>query len=239
MERWQFLCNGLALGALGFFLVVTYWKIIDRELVLPDSEYFVFVQLLLILGVILFLAGCIFVGIVLLAPKSRDIDFHEMALFVAAGIGDVEWVKFLVSNGVNINVKFRFNSFSDTKTPLDLAMDSGHTQVVNYLKYGYRDLFEAVFEGTVSDIRCFLERGATVNEEQHGSTPLHIAVEYSKEGMEVAKLLVDRGADVNLKDSDGKTPLDLAVEDENTEMIKYLEAIGAKSGKDLITKPEE
>ena len=43
----------------------------------------------------------------------------------------------------------------------------------------------------------------------------------------------DFGDDVNVKNDAGKTPLDIAKEYENMNVVEYLESIGAKSGKDF------
>ena len=42
------------------------------------------------------------------------------------------------------------------------------------------------------------------------------------------KLLVERGADVNAKDEEGKTPLDFAQENGHQEIVKWLKECGAK-----------
>jgi hypothetical protein len=46
----------------------------------------------------------------------------------------------------------------------------------------------------------------------------------------LAHFLVANGANVNMKNHDGKTPLDLAMEGKKTAVIEYLESIGAQSG---------
>jgi len=44
----------------------------------------------------------------------------------------------------------------------------------------------------------------------------------------VVALLIDKGADVNAKDRDGKTPLSLAQEKGHNEIIELLKKRGAK-----------
>ena len=43
--------------------------------------------------------------------------------------------------------------------------------------------------------------------------------------IDVTKVLVDLGANVNATDNDGKTPYDLAVEEEEDEVAEYLKEL--------------
>ena len=51
-------------------------------------------------------------------------------------------------------------------------------------------------------------------------TPLHY-VAYEGNPSE-AKLLIDYGADVHAKSRDGKTPLDVAIDEKNEDVINFL-----------------
>jgi cytohesin len=50
---------------------------------------------------------------------------------------------------------------------------------------------------------------------------------------EIAKLLIEKGADVNAKDDFGRTPLDLAIQKSRTETIDLLRKHGGKTGEEL------
>ena len=56
-------------------------------------------------------------------------------------------------------------------------------------------------------------------------TPLH-----EVNNVEMAQFLVSNGADAQAKNNKGRTPLESAKREKNTEIIAYLESIGAKSG---------
>jgi ankyrin repeat protein len=57
---------------------------------------------------------------------------------------------------------------------------------------------------------------------------LHLAT-----SKEIAELLIAKGADVNAKDDNGATPLDLAVKYQRTEIADLLRKHGGKTGKEL------
>ena len=71
----------------------------------------------------------------------------------------------------------------------------------------------------------------TVRTKVGGVTPLHIAAD--KGHKEIAELLIDNGADVNVKDDDGETPLDWAIEDNQSETADLLRKHGGKTGEEL------
>ena len=52
----------------------------------------------------------------------------------------------------------------------------------------------------------------------HGETPLHIA---AREGhIDIAELLINKGADINAKNNYGKTPFDCAKNEEIRQLLK-------------------
>ena len=61
-----------------------------------------------------------------------------------------------------------------------------------------------------------------------GRTALHGAAKSGHE--KVVKLLLDKGANVNMKNRDGQTALDVAQEKGHKEIVKILKAHGAKEG---------
>ena len=69
-------------------------------------------------------------------------------------------------------------------------------------------LHQAVIDGNIEAVKQHIAAGADVNaktDDPFGWTPLHIAAEFSRGGVgkEIAELLIDKGADVNVKDGIG------------------------------------
>eukprot|EP00794_Sanderia_malayensis_P018196 gene18196-20012_t len=60
----------------------------------------------------------------------------------------------------------------------------------------------------------------------NGRMPIHFAADYGQ--LEVLKFLVDQGADINLKDDHGITPLLAAIFEEHASCVKYLLSKGAR-----------
>ena len=63
------------------------------------------------------------------------------------------------------------------------------------------------------------------------TSPLHGAA--SENHKEIAALLIIKGADVNLKNDDGETPLDWAEEEKSTDLAELLRKHGGKTGAEL------
>jgi len=71
-----------------------------------------------------------------------------------------------------------------------------------------------------------LGSGADINAKgEHGYSPLHDAVEQGH--IDVVKLLVDRGASIAIKNTDGDTPTELAKLLNETEIYRFLSSLAA------------
>ena len=89
---------------------------------------------------------------------------------------------------------------------------------------------------SVADIDAVLSRGADVNKgfSEGGSSPLMWAILRNR--LDVVKLLVERGADVNKK-SDFIAGYPISAADEKPEILRYLVEHGAKYPPDVFVKP--
>ena len=84
----------------------------------------------------------------------------------------------------------------------------------------------ASWHGEIDVVRHLLTAGISPDTiDEHGGTALHAA---AQEGWEqVAILLIEAKADINKKDKDGNTPLDIAIYHEHTAIVNLLAGLGA------------
>lgn len=84
----------------------------------------------------------------------------------------------------------------------------------------------AVMGGDISTVKKLTEdRDLDINyQDKSGWSYLHY---YNHDEVDIAKLLLERGCNVNLKDNSGDTPLNRAVSYGNTKTVKYLIEHGA------------
>ncbi|MDQ7825151.1 MAG: ankyrin repeat domain-containing protein [Candidatus Eremiobacteraeota bacterium] len=91
-----------------------------------------------------------------------------------------------------------------------------------------KSLAEGAASGDVAKVTSALDKKPQLLNKpgEDGRTLLHIAAVQGH--TPVVKLLVERGADLNVKTADGKTPLKIALESGKTELAEYLKSKGAK-----------
>ncbi|XP_046304841.1 fibronectin type 3 and ankyrin repeat domains protein 1 isoform X3 [Marmota monax] len=160
--------------------------------------------------------------------------FGFTALMVAAQKGYTRLVKILVSNGTDVNLKN-----GSGKDSLMLACYAGHLDVVKYLRRhgasweardlgGCTALHWAADGGHCTVIDWMIKDGCEVDVVDTGSgwTPL-MRVSVVSGSQKVASLLIEAGADVNVRDKDGKTPLMVAVLNNHEQLVELLLDKGA------------
>jgi len=101
-----------------------------------------------------------------------------------------------------------------------------------YNKEGRSPVMYAAFDSTGSVIlQAFIEAGAdTGATDNYGNTLLHLAAENRKEGAgERIRLLLKSISDFDRQNDYGKTPLDIALKQKNSEAVQGLKAAGAHS----------
>ena len=86
-------------------------------------------------------------------------------------------------------------------------------------------MLEGIKQNDLKKVAWALNLGLDINTLLDGFTPLHLAA-YG-DNMELAKLLIDSGADLEAKNENGETPLHLAAWGDNIEIAKFLIDSGA------------
>lgn len=150
----------------------------------------------------------LWIGILVLSPVSMT--WASSLLFKAADEGDLPSVHRLVAEGADIEEADLISGF----TPLHVAVIRNQKDVVNWLLTeganieardlrGETPLHVATNKLNVPMINLLLLKGANINSQsQMGLTPLHLAATDGRpESLDVAKFLLEKGANRDLKDS--------------------------------------
>jgi len=160
------------------------------------------------------------------------------AIVAAAYKNHLEIVDLLINAGADVNMKD-----NTLQSAYLISTIEGYTELLKKtLKAGAdvhstdsdngTGLIRASDRGHVEIIRELLKTDIRVNHvNRMGWIALHEAILFGDGGKrhtEVVRLLVDAGADVNLPDKDGATPLAHAKKKGFTDIIKILESLGAK-----------
>ena len=147
------------------------------------------------------------------------------ALMAAATSGDAATVDALLGGGASPNV-----TDSGHGSPMTYAAAAGHAAVMEILqRHGLEPNagdFALAAAGCHADaVNIALRSGASVNGADGQIVPLLSAA--GTGCIDVARLLLERGANVNAKDHDGWTPLIKAAQAGHTEMVQLLMDHGA------------
>ncbi len=139
-------------------------------------------------------------------------------LWKAAFDGDLATVKSCLDHGVDVNSRGQGGM-----SPLVVASRNGHLDVVKYLvEHGANvndadnmlrksPLLAASFSRRQDVVEYLLGKGANINAQAHnGFTPLNDAAAIGDFG--IVKYLVEHGADPQIKDLAGRTPLQNAAQ---------------------------
>ena len=169
-------------------------------------------------------------------------------LHYAASAGHNDIVELLIERGANVNA----TDSGKGATPLDYAHWRDHEEVIETLNahnaqrehekggkgIGQSSLIhDAALDGDIDEVQRQLDAGVDPNlKSSKGATPLFYAV-YGGH-LEIAELLITRGADVNALDLNGNSVLDQAHNYDDQEMVELLEAHGAEVADKVSGKGE-
>lgn len=129
-----------------------------------------------------------------------------------------EFMLAIVGNDYDLIKQFLENGRDVNKTCLD----------------GLVPIVKAVFEGNIDVMNVLLNYGANPDATFDTRSALSMSVIFND--IDAAKILIEAGADVDSYDGPGLTPLMLAVDEGNEEMVKLLIAAGADASLNDIQK---
>lgn len=158
---------------------------------------------------------------------------NEYLLAEAANSNDIEEVKRLLEIGTDINI----SNNSDDVAPIISASKNGHIDLVKYLikngadinrsnLIGESALYVAGISGHKDIVNFLLNNGADPNV-MTMTGPLLYQLAFQN-NIELTELLLDHGANINIKGGEYPVPISLAIHDGNIEVLKLLLERGAK-----------
>jgi len=166
-------------------------------------------------------------------PPETAVEVVSDALYIASRNGYIDVARWLLDHGADV----RFKAFAGG-TPLHWAYFSAEPELIGLLLQHGADLearddfndaapsdfgiIMASEMGSSDRVRRLLDDGLSTANTNGKTTPLHAAACYGH--VEVAQLLIDRGANPAATNADGKTPLEIARERGHTAFAELLAA---------------
>ncbi|BBG59426.1 ankyrin repeat protein [Providencia rustigianii DSM 4541] len=159
-------------------------------------------------------------------------------LMAATNANQITVARYLIEKGADVNAKdgiqdtpFLYAGARGLQEILEMTLSHG-ADVSSINRYGGTALIPAAERGHVKTVKTLIDAGVSVNHVNNlGWTALIEAIilgDGSDKYAQIVTLLVEGGADVNLADASGQSPLTLAKSKGYQNIIDILEKAGAK-----------
>lgn len=158
-------------------------------------------------------------------------DKASPALITAAATCKPAVLQLLIDKGANVNQKDELKKTALTAALYGKKYDNIGVLLANgyQLQEDGRSLRQAVFNRQYPAINMLLDAGIDVNlhlpDMVFPYNPTAVCVAAQNNDFNTVKLLVEKGADVTIKDKYGERPYNAAVAKKNEEMIAYIKAL--------------
>lgn len=178
-----------------------------------------------------------------------DLEEFDPRLHEAVRDGKVEEVRNLIKEGLNINAN---DDELHSRTPLEMAITQNREEIAkillraganvnlkNFLNRNNTPLQSALNKSDLNMAKMLVNAGADVNTKcsRNGHTVLHLAS--SKGNVKAIKNLVIKGANANLQNNNGHTPLQLVPRHKFLHIGRILVNAGADANYKTIAWPQE
>lgn len=157
-----------------------------------------------------------------LLERGAKVNLREgqrTPLHIAAAQGNREVVALLLRHGADVAAKDRSG-----QTALQVAAQSGKREIVDLLagKGESLDIASLVTLGDLKKVETLLDEQPALlsTKDLNDNSLLHLAVEHDRR--DLTRLLLARGADVNVGNKEGSTPLHVAVAKQRRDLAKML-----------------
>ncbi len=181
------------------------------------------------------------------ADPNRTSGWQHSALYVAVEKDYRDLAILLLQRGAKVDVT---SGAGGVELPLHVAAAANRSEMIELLlahgakvdcrdSSGWTPLFKAAQNGCLAAVKVLVAHGADVRARaSYGFAVLHEVGRGSdvqgNDAYDVARFLLEKGADVNARTTDGWTPLDNAVDDRINELLRQH---GGKRGRDRPPTP--
>lgn len=157
-------------------------------------------------------------------------------LFNAIDAWDIEEVERLISNGVDVDAVNELGetaiSYAAGRARFDIVralLEAGANP--NEISEHSLTLLTAAGFGDSSVVETLIKAGANINTIIDGRSPLMQAIEwaFSPDDVQIVRLLIEAGANLEVQDKYGNTALMIAIEKDKSEIVEMLISAGASS----------